>query len=259
MLKWAKPPINRYIDYVEETGRILYLYINGIRSISRMVPLVEALYQPGKTNNVASEKDDYEKRLEETKERASFAQEEIDKGFPILIAHTVVTLYSSLEILAYDLARVWMINVPEVLEKEHFSRIKISLTEYERLDKENRMDYLLSQYSKHINADMKLGVGKFEAILDSVSLSGSVDDGIRREILELSQVRNIVVHRGRYVDRRFKETCPWVPTDIGEKHICRLEDFNRYREASSNYVFGLIDRIRNYFGVDPYKEGDDGT
>lgn len=57
------------------------------------------------------------------------------------------------------------------------------------------MTYITKELSRSLNADFKRGVGQFEAILDAIGLAGPVDPDVRRTLLELNEVRNVLVHR----------------------------------------------------------------
>jgi uncharacterized protein YutE (UPF0331/DUF86 family) len=50
-----------------------------------------------------------------------------------------------------------------------------------------------------------LGCGRFESLLDTIGLGGSVEETVKRLFLELSQVRNIVVHKAGKADKRIVE------------------------------------------------------
>ena len=243
--KWPAQPFERCFDYIAETDRVLHLSIQGLSLITRMPPLARVL-----TKFIPEQDQD----LKETEACAKFAQEEIDKGFPILHAHALTSLWGALDALITDLASVWLLNEPSVLARDQFAKLKIPLAEYELLGKENRMSFLVKELTRSLNADFKLGIGKFEVILEALGLVGEVEEDVRRTLLEMSQVRNVLVHRAGTVDRRFKESCPWVEVEVGSRLRIDHARYVRYSKAMHDYVLCLINRVRVHFGIEPFAE-----
>jgi len=252
-MKWAKPPLQRCIDYVHDADRILDLCVEGLTYVSRRPGLVEALVDVDRLDGTAPPEDEIQHLLDSTRERAKFAAQEIECGFPTLHAHTVVALWGALDALVSDLMTSALLNEPSVLAGERFARIKVPLAEYERLGAEGRMAFLAAEVARAINADLKPGVGKFEALLENIGLAGAVDDAVRRNLLEMSEVRNLLVHRAGIVDSRFAAACPWLTPKLGDKHTVTHSDYARYNEALHDYLFCLINRVRGHFGIEPYQ------
>jgi len=74
---------------------------------------------------------------------------------------------------------------------ENVARIRVPVGEYERLDGEDRMRYLLG-------------------------IAPAVDDEIRRDLYELAAIRNAIVHRAKLADSRLLSLCPWLPYKDGD-------------------------------------------
>jgi hypothetical protein len=219
-----------------------------------MVPLVEVLAD---SENEKIKNKYSEKHIDDVKKRAAFAQDEIDKGFPVIIGHAVVSFWSAMETFTHDLVISFLLNEDKILQNEMYAKIKIPLFQYEQLDKESRMHYLVQECSRTTNAVLKPGVSRFETLLESIGLSGSVDDSIKRDIYEMQQVRNLIVHKSSVVDKRFVDACPWLKASIGEKYTVSYRDYKRYVESLSRYMYVIIDRLRVYFGHEPYKEDEE--
>jgi hypothetical protein len=88
----------------------------------------------------------------------------------------------------------------------------------------------------------KLGIGRFEAILDACGLSGGLSDDYRRDLFELSQVRNLVVHRFSVADERFFKSCPWFGLSVGERLILPEARLHAYIVAARNYGACILER-----------------
>jgi hypothetical protein len=90
-----------------------------------------------------------------------------------------------------------------------------------------------------VSANLKPGVGKFEALLDPAGLGGGTADCARKNLFELSHVRNLVVHRSSIVDARFKAACPWRKESVGDPLLPGSKDFKRYLFSSYWYLAEL--------------------
>jgi hypothetical protein len=95
-------------------------------------------------------------------------------------------------------------------------------------------------------SDLKQGCGRFEIILEAMGISGSIESELRRDLLELSQIRNVLVHRAGIVDKRFIEICPWLKMCIGDHIKVTNEAYCRYSIAVPRYIGTVIKRLKKY-------------
>lgn len=251
-MKWVSPPFDRCLAYVQESDRLLSLCMQGLQNLTTIPRLLEAVAPFDSNLDKASAAEVFQQRLDDTKKRAAFALAEIESGFPALHAHAVVAQWGALDALVSDLVVAWLLNDSQALRSERVGRIKLPLAVYESLDREGRMSLLAQEINRSINADLKLGIGKFESLLEVIGLAGAVDDATRRDLLEVSEVRNLLVHRAGVADRRFVETCPWLKAEIGTELRVSHADYGRYCGAMQAYILCLINRARVHFGIPPY-------
>ena len=87
-------------------------------------------------------------------------------------------------------------------------------------------------------------------MLEPFGLSGELPASLRREIYELSQVRNLIAHNASKVDRRFINACPWLDVKIGDEFIVSRNMFVRYVYVTTAYSTLIICRVGEHFGVD---------
>ena len=87
-------------------------------------------------------------------------------------------------------------------------------------------------------------------MLEPFGLSGELPASLRREIYELSQVRNLIAHNASKVDRRFIDSCPWLGVKIGDEFIVSRDMFERYNYVTTVYATLIICRVGEHFGVD---------
>lgn len=187
-MKWAKPAFERFTKYLMEADRLLHLCMEGITGISRVVPLAEALADLDRFDKPGIDPDLLEESVEEQRMRARLAQAEIDKGFPLLHAHTVVGVWGALEATVIDFLVTWITNEPDALQEEAFAKIKIPLAEFECLDKDDRMRVLVNELERSLRSQFKAGVSRFEALLSVIGLSGPINEEVRKTLYEMFHV-----------------------------------------------------------------------
>jgi hypothetical protein len=86
------------------------------------------------------------------------------------------------------------------------------------------------------------GITQPHSLLKVVGLAGRVEDGIRRDIYELQQLRHTIVHRASLADRKLIEACPWLKLMPGERIMISHEHYRRLVVAVNKYVTVVIER-----------------
>ena len=224
----------------------MHLSIRGIPMLRGTPDIIEAL---ALAQDQLSEPST-EHRIEVAKKEAELAQREVDEGFPFLHAQGTVALWGALEnVIRLFIAR-WLENFPNALEAEVVQRLRIRIGDYERLQGEDRFFYILDQLDRDLSAPPRSGVKRFEMLLEPFDLSGPIDDSLRKTLFEMSQVRNVLVHRGGRADRRLIEACPWLGFSVGDPVTITQDAYRRYMESVGAYVADLIARIGERFGND---------
>jgi hypothetical protein len=147
-----------------------------------------------------------------------------------------------LEAAVDDFVVAWLTNIPASLEVDELSKIKVPAALFETMDRPARMQYLLEEYKRNLRSDSKVGVERFESILKPIGLFGPLDDEIRRDIFELSQIRNAILHRASRADQRLIDACPWLKISPGEKIVISLADSDRYVHSVTEYLKLIIKR-----------------
>ena len=246
---WSVPPFGRFLDYLRNIDQVLYVSMRGIDQLTRMVPLHEALLGVDDESDPDSIPEESARRLGRVRWEAEFSKAEVEAGFPILHAHSIVAVWGALEAMVQDVVLCWLRNKPELLSQDALSGIKIQLAQYEAMETEDRLEYLLRQFENETRTKYKAGVSRFESLLQLVELSGPVDDDLSRILFELSNVRNVIVHRAAKADKRLVESCPWLPYKVGQEIQLSNDDYVRYRDAANDYLGLLMVRGLRHRGL----------
>ncbi len=250
--EYVSTPLQGFIDYTKESTRLLHMSMQGMSMITKLPQAVKVLE---KTDHAAytpeealKRKEQYGRELEAIEAQAEFADRELKHGFPLLHAHTLVGLWGALEAALEDLVVGMLMNEPDLLRSELFSKVRVPLAEFESLEKEQRMRLLVEEVGRGHGLGKKAGVDGFETLLASVGLSGGIDAEIKKIIWEVSHVRNVIVHRGSVADRRLVESCPWMSLKAGGKITVAHEALWRYEKALVKYLTTVIYRARARYG-----------
>jgi hypothetical protein len=180
--------------------------------------------------------------FESAKAEAEFARQEIEKEFPLLYAHALVSIWSAMEALFEDVLVAHIIHRPDVLKEEAFQKTRIPLATYEQLNQEDKARLLVYELQRTLSSEQRLGLDCFEALLKVVGLAGKVEDGIRRDIYELQQLRHTIVHGASLADRKLIGACPWLKLMSGERIMISREHYRHLMAAVHKYVTVVIER-----------------
>jgi hypothetical protein len=260
MPSWQQAPFDRFVDYTRQVHDLLHLAIHGIHILSRHDELTARLQDydavvesSGQNVSGGMKSPKQTAELEEARVEAAFARAEIEMDFPKLRAHSLVDLWSALEVLVEDVLVSWFTNSPELLNRNELARIRVPFGEFQRLDGEERLRFLVQELSRDRKADLKGGVTRFEVLLDTIELGGEVRDSLRRDIWEAHQVRNSIAHRTGLVDRRLLAACPWMKLQIGEPVPLHAAIHERYEIGVVSYAFVIFNRVRLANGLSQIK------
>ncbi len=193
-------------------------------------------------------------RLDEARRLEAFASEENDNGFPYLYSLASIRLWTILEAAIDDMVLQELQREPERRKSEVVGKLRGPLMEFVALTPVEQADYLLDLLKREVGTRLRYGVGAFESLLEAVGLGGGVHDSIRRILLELGQVRNVLVHRNGRADARLISSCPWLNLRLGDTVRVRPDDFhNRYVGAAYWYLLELdsrLDRVATTDSID---------
>jgi hypothetical protein len=239
---YAFKPLHGCLTSIFNLNRLLHLSMRGLGIISRRPWMVERIITL--TKEAGKEvTEDMEVDLRSANEDAEFTNREIERGYPLLHAFTVVGYWSALESGVEDMLVGVMCNEPSVLEATSFAKIRVPLSKYEQLDKEERMRFLLSELQRNEASGSTQGVNTFENVLDIFGLNGEVDAPTKEGLWKLNNLRNTIVHRNSRADRRLVENCPSLNISIGDHVTVDHNTYESLTESVLNYILILMRRL----------------
>lgn len=252
--RYVANPLLAFVDYMDQNQRLLHLSmrgISGLRAIPNTIKVLKETDPEAYTGEEATRKEaEYKRQLDRANAEAEFARKEMDDDFPLLHAHALVGVWGALEATIEDAIVGVLLNESDLLGSDAFSKVRIPLVEFEVLDREERIRFLVEELGRGQGMGKKQGTEGFEAALNLVGLAGSVEPEVRKTIWEINYIRNVIVHRGSIADRRLVQACPWLNLKAGDRVKITHEMLHRYFEILHEYLMTIIRRLGSKHCVD---------
>lgn len=253
---WFSEPFQVVLDRLQDIVNLTKLAARGISIFCALPQAVEVLDRYRRWKGELEP--DEHMNIELAGKLAELATRMIDTGFSLLYEQALISLWGTLEAFVEDLLACWLLREPTAREADPVRSVRVSITEFESMDQGQRCLYIVKALEQDTSAIYKKGIGRFETLLDVFGLGGPVSPIVRRDVVELQQVRNVLVHRRGIADRQLLEACPWMDLAIGDQVVVTSEDLLRYVRALSSYLAELIYRGAHHF--DPtFEREPDGT
>jgi hypothetical protein len=229
-------PFKSFIEFVDETNRAVFLTIYAIRSLDGLGRLVTVMERIKPTL-------DGSQAVEKAQKYEQMALEENRNGFPLTLSHAAVALWAALEVTIPTYVAVCLRAKPELLRGERFKKVRFPVSMLDATPDE-QFQWIVQELQDQLKTDEKLGIGRFEGLLAAAGFEVPVESYLRRDLLELSQVRNLVVHRFGVVDEAFREKCPFRNDPIGSRLKISEADYDRYQRSVREFAAIIIEHGR---------------
>jgi len=128
--------------------------------------------------------------------------------------------------------------------------IKISLSEFNSFDEDDKIEFLFNNLERNTNGGINYSLDRFENLLKVFGLNGPINKSIKKNILELSQIRNLLLHKDGYVDNHFKKKCPFSKYKNQKKINLDSSDLQKFRNSVYYYILLLKNRFITIMPLD---------
>lgn len=247
---WAIDPFMQFCHDVDDLSNYIDLISTSINITTGLPRVVKAL--DGYSQLIKKDEISKEKKIRLNK-ISRLASKEKNNNFPFIFNQASILLYSYLESLIKELIIQYIKNNKSYLKIKEFSNIKIALADYEILNVDEKYDYIFMQYEKNIATGLVYGVNRFEALLTPIKLAGPVKKETQKNIFELAQIRNALLHKGGKADRTLIERCSWLKLKRNQKIQVTKEDYRKYNNSSFVYIMTVFHRYEGFFKIDMSK------
>jgi hypothetical protein len=191
--------------------------------------------------------DYYAKKKDRAKRLAEYAQEQSETEFSYVYQISSIQLWSLVEACIDDLVVLLLQDEKSLENSELLHKLKGALIPFTRASKEEQVEIIKHQLIQELAAPLKPGIARYESLLSTLGLSGPAPASVRKALLELAEVRNVIIHKNARADVRIIETCPWLGLTHGQTLILKHEDFQLYSVASSHYLVSVGERWRSRY------------
>jgi hypothetical protein len=205
---WILPPLRQCIQRLHDEERFLHLTMRGLYQLTFVPDILTLLQQTD--NSPEADQPQSQKRLDAAKRDAQLVELETKHEFSLLHKHSIVSIWSALEILCEDLIIVWLENRSDAWELDLVKNLKVQISVYHNLAGTDRARYVVRELQRNLKTEFGSGVGRFEPLLNAFGLMPVLGPNLRRAIHELWHVRNNLVHSAGVADKRLVEACPWL-------------------------------------------------
>jgi hypothetical protein len=146
-----------------------------------------------------------------------------------------------------DTLVAWLRNEKFAGKEQGLRKIRVSVADFNAMSEIERNYHLVSEYRRELRPRHRSSIEVFESILHQFGLQGAMDPELKRSLIELEFVRNILLHRRGIADSRFLEGCPLTTVKIGAAIIPDEKSVGKYTHAVLDYYELLRGRIKRYF------------
>jgi hypothetical protein len=242
--RWQIDPFERFHEQHHRRDDLLHMLREAVHWIQARPVLIEHMRAEWGENQT-------DREVAQAQHNAAIAVAEAEAGHPLLHAQAVILLWGDLEALLSDFLASWLTNKPETRALDAVRNLKLGLGEYESLSGDDRAAYLLEKLQDRLGSKRAGGIERFELLFRLFGLTSQLDAQTVRDLLELSAVRNLLVHRRGVVDTnlRFKNQCSWGTHAIGSELVVSHDDCRCYFDAVDLYVFEVTQRLLVYHGL----------
>jgi hypothetical protein len=186
----------------------------------------------------------FKSKMKRAESLEEFAKVQGESEFSYLYCLVSLRLWSILETFVKDLSREMLLAFPELQSIESLSQLTGPLLPFLMCSQSEQAAIILELLESKLRGMKKeIGIARFESRLEHFDLRGTVNPIVKRTLLELWAVRNVVAHRNGVADSRFMESCPWFGASLGKQIVISDRQFRRYDLASFWYILEVYRRL----------------
>lgn len=231
-------PFKRFHAFVDKSSDSVFAYAVSLRFIHLTSSAIEPLVAPN-SEILAKEFAFTPDEMAILHKLVAVAGEQEGQGYTIVFAHALADCWEALQRLVEDLLIAWLLNYPAAPKLPDVTKVKLPLADFMSLDDEGRMRLLINELQSAKRAKFNMGIGQFDELLKVFDLKFGVDEQLRKELLAMQQLRNVIVHRDMVVDRRLAEQCTWLGLRPGDRLSVPIYEYHRYLKAARKYAYDL--------------------
>ncbi|WP_339188967.1 hypothetical protein MKX33_03115 [Paenibacillus sp. FSL R5-0490] len=223
---------SQYFDEISNLEAFTRLSYSGFRFVSEKISSVNI-------SSISNTENGTRKIIKEVK---PFLENEIKNNYSYLYNLSSIRIWGIIETAVDDFVQHIIETDINVRNLETLKKVQGPLVDFINMSHSDQSLFLLDGLKQSIKANLKLGIGRFESILSSINHDGVVNELVRTILFELSQIRNVLVHKNGKADLRIIKNCPWLKLSSGMALHVTEKKFTKYKLAVMWYILELTNR-----------------
>lgn len=195
------------------------------------------------------------RRRERDKATIDLLERQKEQGFPTLHGMASIAIWSELEAYVDDIAANFLSLNDRSWSGERIAKLRLPVADFVSMTVLDRAEWCVRQLFGDAVHDRRIGIGRFESLLDAIGLLRSpVAAPVPHILAELHAVRNLLAHRRGRIDKRFLEALGRSDLEVGGRWLPNLNEVRRYAAAVISYAASVSMRINLHYGADVSKQ-----
>jgi hypothetical protein len=244
-----------FSNSVMDTLELTWIAVSAMERYRESVELATAVdqYRQASGKGAVSEMDRVE-RLRRMRRAVPIALAQKDRGCPFLHGLAAVAVWGELEAFVEDYAIEMLLFDDHLWRSETFAKLRAPVVDFMAMSLRERAEWTVQAIQRDMGAGQRNAISLLQSPVESVGLNGQVNELVKRPLIELCAIRNLLVHRRGVADKRFLSLCPWSPIAVGDNACVDGPKLDWY--ASAAVLFGcelLVQTLKKY-GEDASQE-----
>ena len=179
-------------------------------------------------------------RAKDAPSDAAFAQQEIDIKFATIFAHHTIAVWAAIETTLEQILVSYLVRTPDSdsLLAKLAPTLKAGKIKTDTLRKTK-----LAVRMWEATLDDKSTIGRSLAMLAAVGVHTAISKQAQQSLDEMSEVRNVILHRAGFLDETFTEKCPWFEMPPDGRLRIDQPMMNLYFSAAGELAIALIGAV----------------
>lgn len=172
----------------------------------------------------------------------NFVEVQEKKGFPFLYNLLSIRIWTLLEAFVDEFLIKLILEEENLRSIKEIEKLKGELLNFIYKSRYEQADFILELLKSDQKNVTGFGVNRFESLLKIFGHDGQVEETVKRQLMELSQIRNVLVHKNGKADGRLVTNCSWLGINEGDEVNLDMGHFIRYMSSVHWYILEVFRR-----------------
>ena len=238
---WLFGPPDTLLRYIVDEQVITGVTHRALLNV-RLTPILLAVAREQVPNPTPQTKDVWQQLINMSAGDFGFAEKEAANGFNTLFSHAAVGTWGAIETSIENTLLNHIRKVPDVETLIRANAPALKDKDLRRGLEGGASEALLKRWEGSL-PDSLTTMGRQIFILGAFGLHIALEPSNEQLLSELAELRNVILHRGGVIDRRFKNKCPWRSDKVGDRVLVSYELMRRYFEVAGDFAVKLIGAV----------------